>query len=117
MPRLMSVFYTQDAVRARQKTVTRRLGWRFAKPGDRVTLCVKVRGRRRGESLQRLAEVEIVSVRREALNDIRPGDIIREGFASSAGYAADRERFMRAFARMGAGPDTEVTRIEWRYLP
>ena len=116
MARLMSVSHTADAVVARRKTVTRRLGWRFAKPGDRLALCRKVMGRKPGEPLERLAEVEIVDVRRERLDDIGPGDIIREGFATSAGYAADRARFIELFRDFGAGPGTEVTRIEWRYV-
>ncbi len=33
----MSVSLTEAAVMARTKTVTRRLGWRFLKPGDRLT--------------------------------------------------------------------------------
>lgn len=112
----MSVSHTADAVIARQKTVTRRLGWRFLKPGDRLTLCRKVMGRRRGEPLERLAEVEVVDIRRERLDDISPGDIIREGFATPAGFAADRERFIDLFRDViGAGPATIVTRIEWRY--
>lgn len=39
MPRLMSVAFTEQAVRDRTKTVTRRKGWTFLKPGDRLTLC------------------------------------------------------------------------------
>lgn len=117
MSRLMSVSYTEDAVRSRRKTVARRLGWRFLKPGERLTLCRKVMGRKPGEPLERIVDVEVVSVRRERLDDITPGDIIREGFATPAGYAADRERFMALFrSGMHAGPDTEVTRIEWRYV-
>jgi len=45
--RLMSVALTEDAVRARAKTVTRRLGWLFLRPYDRLTLCRKVMGRKR----------------------------------------------------------------------
>lgn len=113
----MSVSYTEDAVVARQKTVTRRKGWRRLKPGDRLTLCRKVMGRKPDEPLVRIAEVEVVDVRRERLGAITAGDIIREGFATMAGYRADRARFMELFAAgMGLGPDDDVTRIEWRYL-
>jgi hypothetical protein len=117
MGRLMSVAYTEQAVRERRKTVTRRLGWLFAKPGDRITLCRKVMGRKPGEPLERIVDVEIIDVRRERLDDITAGDIIREGFASPAGYAADRARFIDLFREsMRATPETVVTRIEWRYL-
>ncbi len=63
----MSVALTETAVRERRKTVTRRLGWAFLKPGDKLTLARKVMGRRRKdgtvEPLVRIAEVEVVSVR------------------------------------------------------
>ena len=88
MARLMSVALTEHAVRDRTKTVTHRLGWTFLKPGDRLTLCRKVQGRKPGEPLVRLAEVEVVDVRREPLS----------------------------FIALRCTPYTEVTRIEWRYL-
>lgn len=77
MSRLMSVSHTEAQVVDRTKTVTRRLGWwedkngrRLLKPGDRLTLCRKVMGRKPGEPLVRLAEVEVVDVRRVVLLDI-----------------------------------------------
>jgi hypothetical protein len=107
----MSVALTEPAVVARRKTVTRRLGWRFAKPGDRVTLCRKVMGRKPGEPLVRLAEVEILSVRIERLEAIDLADVAREGFI---GWTPDL--FVEYFCRhMKVGPDAAVTRIEWRY--
>jgi hypothetical protein len=77
----MSVALTEDAVRTRTKTVTRRKGWLFIKPGDRLTLCRKVMGRKPGEPLVRIADVEVVDVRREALFCIDRDDVVREGFA------------------------------------
>lgn len=123
MPRLMSVALTADAVIARRKTVTRRLGWRELEPGDRLTLCRKVQGRRRRdgtlEPLERLAEVGVVSVRREPLKDITPEDVTREGFSAVDGVGgwAAVVAFVEFFIEhMRCTPDTEVTRIEWRYL-
>jgi len=108
----MSVALTKQAVVERRKTVTRRLGWRFLKPGDTLTLCAKTRGLKKGEPLVRLAEVEVVSVRQERLNDITQQEVIREGFAPwGVG------QFIFFFCRhMHVTPDTVVTRIEWRYL-
>ena len=83
----MSVSMTADAVIERRKTVTRRKGWTFLRPGDRLTLCRKVQGRKPGEPLERLAEVEVVSVAREPLWELTRRDY-----------------------------DGVVTRIEWRYL-
>lgn len=112
MSRLMSVALTTDAVRERRKTVTRRLGWTFLRPGDRLTLCAKVRGRRPGEPIVRLAEVEVMFVSRERLWDITRGDVVREGFPDMTPNG-----FLTFFCEhMRVSPDAEVTRIEWRYL-
>jgi len=107
----MSVALTEQAVRDRRKTVTRRLGWKFLKPGDRLTLCRKVQGRRPGEPLDRITDVEVVSVRREPLRAIfnAPDDVAREGFDVTP------EEFVRFFVEH-MGCVTDVTRIEWRYL-
>ena len=80
MPRLMSVSLTETQVRARTKTVTRRAGWLMLRPGDRLTLCRKVMGRRKGEPLERITDVEVISVRREPLNRITAADVAAEGF-------------------------------------
>ena len=112
MARLMSVSLTDDAVVARRKTVTRRKGWTFLKPGDRLTLCRKVMGRKAGEPLVRLAEVEVTDVRRELLHEITPEDVIREGTGHVTPLA-----FVQFFTdHMGGDPRQPVTRIEWRYL-
>lgn len=118
MGRLMSVAFTEDAVRARTKTVTRRKGWTFLKPGDRLTLCRKVMGRRKGEPLERIVDVEVVSVRRERLISLRatdygPVEMAREGFPSLAVDEFIRRYFVEA---QGMSIWDDVTRIEWRYL-
>jgi hypothetical protein len=115
----MSVALTEAAVAARQKTVTRRLGWwedkrgrRILQPGDRLTLCRKVMGRKPGEPLVRIAEVQVVDVRREPLIDITAADVEAEGFTG-----ATCRMFVDFFTQsMRCTPDTVVTRIEWRYL-
>ena len=112
MPRLMSVALTEQAVVERRKTVTRRLGWKFLKAGDRLTLCRKVMGRKKGETLVRLAEVEVVDVRREPLYRIDLADVRREGFDDM--LPSD---FIEFFVKhMRCHISDEVTRIEWRYL-
>lgn len=112
MPRLMSVALTEQAVLERRKTVTRRLGWADLQPGTRLTLCRKVMGRKPGEPLVRLAEVEVVDVRRELLNIIDEDDVAREGFPDWAPW-----QFVDFYCdRMGVDPYVVVTRIEWRYL-
>lgn len=112
----MSVALTEQAVREQRKTVTRRLGWAFVRPGDRLTLVRKAMGRRRRdgslEPLVRLAEVEVVSTRREPLDAIGPGETALEGFPDMTGGA-----FVEFFCKaMRCAPDALVNRIEWRYL-
>ena len=133
MSRLMSVAFTEQAVVERRKTVTRRRGWwkdkngrRLLKVGDHLTLCRKVMGRKPGEPLTRLAEVEVVDVRREPLcavagpYEIGAGgnvtswpEVVAEGFPDM-----DPHEFMRRFFidAQGIQPMDEVTRIEWRYI-
>ena len=116
MPRLISVALTERQVRDRSKTVTRRSGSLFLESGDPLTLVRKSQGRKRKdgsvEPLVYLAEVEVVSVRRERLDAITDEDVCREGFPLWS-----RETFIEFFtASMGVSRDTEVTRIEFRYL-
>ena len=113
MPRLMSVSLTEPAVVDRTKTVTRRMGWLNLKAGDRLTLCRKVMGRKRDEPLVRLVDVEVVSVRREPLDQITPWEVAREGLIPMT-----PQQFVEFFcdSHKGCRPDSLVTRIEWRYL-
>jgi hypothetical protein len=125
MPRLMSVAFTEKAVVERRKTVTRRKGWLFLQPGDRLTLCRKVQGRKRKdgtvEQLVRLAEVEVVSVIRCELGMVRaPGELTREGFpeleAWPGAFQGAVKFIERYFEPQGLRWGDQVTRIEWRYL-
>lgn len=113
MPRLMAVSLTEAQVRDRTKTVTRRVGWRILRAGDQLILCRKVMGRRRGEPLERIVNVEVVSVRREPLDAITAEDVAAEGFPHMT--PAQFVSFFCATHR-GCNPRTEVSRIEWRYL-
>lgn len=112
MPRLMSVAFTEQAVRDQTKTVTRRKGWTFLKPGDQLTLCRKVMGRK-GAPLVRVAEVLVIAVTREPLSAITPQEVSREGFPGMEPAEFIRRFFTDA---QGISADAEVTRIEWRYL-
>lgn len=113
MARLMSVSLTEPQVIARQKTVTRRMGWRMARVGDRLTLCRKVMGRKAGEPLVRIAQVEITAISREPLAEISQADLVAEGFPEMT--PAEFVAFFCSTHR-GCRPDSLVTRIQWRYL-
>lgn len=119
----MSVSHTEQAVVERRKTVTRRLGWRFLKVGDTLTLCRKVMGRQ-GAPLVRLAEVEVIDVRRERVWDITDDDIAREGVDpgkfdevwTDTGQPTPEAWVAWFCDTMRVRPDELITRIEWRYL-
>lgn len=120
MSRLMSVAMTTDAVIERRKTVSRRKGWwldkngrRLLHVGDTLTLCRKVQGRKPGEPIERLAEVEVIDIRREPLSAMTQDDVSREGFPGM-----DRVEFINRFFvnAQNIFGDDEITRIEWRYI-
>jgi len=100
------------------KDVTRRLNWLHARPGDHLMGCEKCQGIKPGESVVKLGEIEIVSVRREQLGAMIIDPIyglkeaIREGFPNLTG-----KQFVEMFCRhMKATPGTVVTRIEFRHV-
>lgn len=124
MPRLMSVALTEGAVRAQRKTVTRRLGWSMLEPGAELDLCRKVMGRRKGDPLVRIARVRVIDVRRERLDAITDDDVALEGFGTVGDLLAYDKgdglaaAFVRFFTEhMKCEPSTEVTRVQWEYLP
>lgn len=104
----MSVSMTLDAVRARQKTVTRRHvdSWQHLKAGDRLTLIEKGMGLPKGSKQVVVCEVEITGVRVEQFVDFW---MRSHGYGGNLGV--DDEGL--ALAERSRVP---VRRIEWRYL-
>ena len=80
MPRLMSFALTERQLLDGSKTVTRRIGWKFLKPGDEVVAVRKAMGLKKGEKVERLATLRIVSVRRERLYKCDNIETKLEGF-------------------------------------
>ena len=113
----MSFAATTDQIMRRQKSVTRRLGWTFLKPGDRVMAVVKGQGLKKGEKVEKLGVIRIVSVRRERLDAITWGDVVREGYAKMSPYDTTLHKgFIRHFCAMNrCDTATTVTRIEFSY--
>ncbi|PKN92984.1 MAG: hypothetical protein CVU44_11170 [Chloroflexi bacterium HGW-Chloroflexi-6] len=112
MARNMSFMLTTEQVRKREKTVTRRLGWEHLKAGQVLNACVKCMGLKKGEKIERLAEIRVVNVRRERLYNITADDVKCEGFEGKS-----VEWFIDMFMReMGVASSAEVTRIEFEYL-
>lgn len=113
--RLMSFALTTEQVRRREKTVTRRLGWKTLKPGTLVQPIEKGQGLKKGEHPTTIGgPIRVVKVEREALGCIlgRPDDVRREGFPSMTGV-----EFVNMFCdHNGCEPDDVVTRIEFEYV-
>lgn len=96
------------------KDVTRRLGWKFLKPGDLVQAVEKSMGLKRGEKVQKLCVIEVVKVNRECLYDanLRHNEMVREGFPELT-----PEEFIEMFCRhMRCKRYTIITRIEFRRI-
>ncbi|RTL31261.1 MAG: ASCH domain-containing protein [Rhodocyclaceae bacterium] len=111
--RRMSFSITEPQLLDGSKTVTRRLGWKTLKPGDRLLAVDKAMGLKRGERSKILGEIEILDVRREPLREITQDDVNREGFLHLV-----RHEFIEMFCQaMSCTRDTEVTRIEFRFTP
>ena len=79
MPRNMSFMLTTNQIKNRTKTVTRRLGWWFLKPGDVVNACEKCMGLKRGEKVKKLCQIQIASTRPEPLNKVTSSECKKEG--------------------------------------
>lgn len=110
--RHMSFTLTERQFLDGSKTVTRRLGWEFLRPGDRVLGVRKAMGLKKGEKQVVLGEIEVVRVTRERLTSIRRAEVVREGFPEMT-PTEFREMFRR---HMGCAADDLVTRIEFKHV-
>jgi len=112
MPRNMSFMLTTDQIRDRSKTVTRRNGWTFLKPGDLVWAVEKAMGLKKGEKVKRLALLRVLSNQRVQLDTITGSDCVREGFPEMTAV-----EFVDFYCRYNAvKPDALVSRIEFEYV-
>jgi hypothetical protein len=110
----MSFALTTPQILARTKTVTRRFGWAFLRPGDLLQAIEKGQGLKKGERVRRLAVLRVLDVREEPLKRVRhPGEVQKEGFPEL--YP---EKFISMFCRthQGCHPDSQVRRIEFEYV-
>jgi len=112
----MSFFKTAGQIRSETKTITRRLGWTFLKPGDRVMACVKCQGLRKGEKIEKIRSLLITKVSRERLDTITQEEVIKEGFLDRIPNKS-RYLFIDMFCELNkCPPNTMVTRIEFKYI-
>lgn len=113
----ISFSMTVDQIRNRTKTVTRRIGWKRLAPGARLMACVKCQGLKKGEKIERIAEIIVTDVRDEMLSamDLFPeygvAEAILEGFPGMSG-----PEFVDMFCKnMRCLRSQIVRRIEFRY--
>ena len=110
--RNMSFSKTTKQMYARTKTVTRRFGWWFLKPGDRLQAVEKSQGLKKYEKVKRICVIEVVSVQREQLREMTDEDCIREGFPDMG-----RTDFICMFVNsFRIKYCQEVNRIEFKYV-
>ena len=112
MPRNISFFLTTDQVRKGTKTVTRRNGWEFIKTGDILNACVKCQGLKKGEKIQKIRQIRIISSQWDSLNTITQEDVIKEGFPDWT-----PEQFIDMYCKHNhIKPEDMVNRIEFEYV-
>jgi hypothetical protein len=112
MPRCMSFFYTEDQIRDRTKTVTRRAGWTFLQSGDLIRAVRQTQGLKKGEKVVDLAMLRVTHILRERLDSITDDDVEREGFPNWNAH-----QFVAFLCQeVRVRPDSIVTRIEFEYL-
>jgi hypothetical protein len=108
----MSFALTTGQFRARTKTVTRRFGWWFLRPGDVVCGVEKAMGLKKGEKVKDLGLIRIVSTRPEPLNAITKEDCIKEGFP----YCSPPMFVAMLVNHYRCQPAETVNRIEFEYI-
>ena len=112
MARNMSFALTKEQFKARTKTVTRRLGWYFLKPGDIVRGVEKTQGLKLGEKLKPLGYIRILSTRQERIDAITQEDVTAEGFSN----LTVAEFVAMLVAHYNVTPDRFFNRIEFEHL-
>lgn len=116
----MAFSMTTAQVRARTKTVTRRLGWAKLRPGMRFWAVVKGMGLRKGEKVEHICELECVSNTPERIDSLldpcnatrNRREVDAEGFPEMTPAA-----FVHFFCEgHHCCEDQIVSRIEFKYV-
>ena len=110
--RNMSFSLTTPQVRAGTKTVTRRRGWWFLKPGDLLMAIEKGQGLKKGEHVVRIRPIRVVNARPEPLFRITKSDCRREGFP----HLTPRLFVMMFCEHNGCHKSEEINRILFEYV-
>jgi len=120
----------------RSKTVTRRVGWKFLKPGDVLCGIEKGQGLKKGEQVNRLGMIRVTDVRVERLDRMTSESPYGHDECRAEGFPnLSPAEFVSMFCATHKVPDTrpfglpkrrrqafpmlpcdEVTRIEFSYV-
>lgn len=112
MPRNMSFMLTTEQVRNKSKTVTRRLGWWFLKPGDILNAVEKCQGLKKGGKVKRICQIRVKSVDQVQLDSITRWECRKEGFP----LYSDKQ-FVDMFCDANkCDPNSLINRIEFEYI-
>jgi hypothetical protein len=112
MPRNMSFAMTTEQVKNQTKTVTRRFGWWFLKPGDIICAVEKGMGLKKGDKVNRMGFIRVVSTRAEYLHEITSDDCVKEGFPNW-----QPSQFIEMICEhYRCSPREIVNRIEFEYV-
>lgn len=108
----MSFAMTTEQAKEKTKDVTRRFAWWDLKEGDLVQQVVKAMGLKKGEKIENIHLIRIVSVEPEPLNSITQEDVVREGFPDWT-----PQQFVSFIMRAYSCPaDKMINRIEFKYV-
>lgn len=108
----MSFALTTQQFKDKSKTVTRRFGWRFLKAGDVLNGVEKSMGLKKGEKINVLGKIRIISTRLEPLDAITKDDCIKEGFPDFEPI----DFVGMLTSHYGCSPTKECNRIEYEYI-
>jgi hypothetical protein len=111
--RNMSFMLTTDQIRSKTKTVTRRDGWWFLKPGDIIQAVEKCQGLKKGQKISKLCQIRIISTHSEPISSITKKECELEGFPEM-----QPDEFIDMFCKSHKHVTlyTIVNRIEFEYL-
>ena len=119
--RNMSFSLTQEQARTRTKDVTRRQHWDNLKPGDMIQQIVKGQGLKKGQHVEKIHIIRIISVQAEHVDDIvsrwyRDGkfEAGREGFPQ---WVGQEWRFVEMYCKANkCRCFDDCDRIEFEYV-
>ena len=110
--RNMSFAMTTEQAWKKIKKVTRRQAWWNLKPDTLIQQVVKGMGLKKGEKVERIHVIRILSVEREPVAAITLEDVIKEGFPD---WTPDQ--FIDFYCNAHRmDPEEECNRIEFEYV-